>query len=181
MKIKRQIVEFLPEILLISVIYPSYQLWKALLAQNFSIFEILANFFALAAATITLLGARSILAVSCLDRIKVSKLVLHYALTAIRKSSHWAASSALRLTPQWPRLWSLFAFFLPKTVREKVWEPGVADLLESYADRKRFIGKWERGVINLALAIRTSILVVECLAQMVPDRVIRLFFWFLSK
>jgi len=78
--------------------------------------------------------------------------------------------------PTWPRSWSLFAFLLPKSVREKVWEPAVADLVESYANRKHFRGKWARRWINFCLAIRTAILVFECLAWMIPDRAIRLLF-----
>src|SRR5206468_1201 len=66
-----------------------------------------------------------------------------------------------------PRFWSLFAFLLPREVRERVYEPAHQELLEEYTlSRRLYRTKWARRWLTFCFTVRTAMLWTESLRVM---------------
>jgi hypothetical protein len=83
-----------------------------------------------------------------------------------RNSSH--------INIDWPRLWELLGFALPKKTREKVYEPGHNELLEDFIRAKAYRTKWARRWLALCFTFRTILLVTDCWRVMMADKALSL-------
>jgi len=73
-----------------------------------------------------------------------------------------------------PRFWDLFRFFVWGRVRKEVYEPAheelKADYLQSLLD-PRYRDPFSQRVLKVAFTFRTVVMVVQCLAAALGDRV----------
>jgi len=73
-----------------------------------------------------------------------------------------------------PRMWSLFAYILPRETRNRVFEPYHQEMLEDYViSRRSYRTKFARRWLKFAFAFRTALMVGECLWVMGADRLFR--------
>lgn len=75
----------------------------------------------------------------------------------------------------WPRIWDLAQYFLPKKIRERVYEPAHQEMLEDYLESQekcdtRLSKQW----INLCFVFRGTILLLDCWRALMTDKSIRL-------
>ena len=70
----------------------------------------------------------------------------------------------------WPRLWELLGFMLPKKIREKVYEPGQNELLADFLRARAYRTKWARRWLCVCFTFRTVLLVADCWRAMLADK-----------
>jgi hypothetical protein len=92
------------------------------------------------------------------------------AAAAIRQSARAKA------TFNWPRLWELLSFLLPRNTRERVFEPCRNELLEDFQRAKKYKGKWESRWLRICFTLRTVLLVLDCWRAMIADKALSFFF-----
>lgn len=100
-------------------------------------------------------------------------------------SPHWIWRPAKRRPlirwPGWPRAWSLLTFILSEAIEERVYQPAMVELLRKHSERVRYRTKGARRWINFCFALRTLLLVGECLVLLVPSGIASLVRAWLSK
>jgi hypothetical protein len=101
---------------------------------------------------------------------KIAKYNSLCATAAIRQSARAKA------TLNWPRLWELLSFLLPKNTRERVFEPCRNELLEDFQRAKKYRGKWESRWLCTCFTLRTVLLVLDCWRAMIADKALSFFF-----
>jgi hypothetical protein len=75
--------------------------------------------------------------------------------------------SSKPVMPSFPRSWSLFAFLLPREVRERVYEPAHQELLEDYTlARRSYRTKQARRWLTFCFTVRTAMMWAESLRVM---------------
>ena len=98
------------------------------------------------------------------------------------KEAHNAASAtaAIRQSARekapfnWPRLWELLSFLLPRKTRERVFEPCRNELLEDFQRAKKYKGKWETRWLWFCFTLRTALLVLDCWRAVVAEKALSL-------
>jgi hypothetical protein len=69
--------------------------------------------------------------------------------------------------PSFPRIWALFAYLLPREIRERVYEPAHQELLEDYLEaRRRFRTKGACRWLTFCFTVRTAMMWAESLRVM---------------
>jgi len=72
-------------------------------------------------------------------------------------------SEVSRQRASWSRFWGFLALALPRTVREAVWQPAVADLILEREEAKKLrpgrVGRWW---VHFIFTVRTVGIFVEC-------------------
>jgi hypothetical protein len=80
----------------------------------------------------------------------------------------------------WPRWWRLFSFVLPRSTRDRVFEPSFQELMEDYlATRGAYRTKWARRWLKFCFTLRTALMVGSCLRAWITDRGVAALLWFL--
>jgi hypothetical protein len=83
-----------------------------------------------------------------------------------------------RAATGFPRIWALFAYLLPKAIRESAYEPSRQDLLEDYLlARRSYRTKWARRWLAFCFTFRTAVLVIQSLRAMLGEKGLRCVRW----
>lgn len=111
------------------------------------------------------------------DRSKASKSI-------VGQPRHESVSSTVQpnqLSEGFPRIWSLFPFLLPHSVRERVYEPALNELLEDYLLlRGTRQASWDRRWLCFCFSVRTAVLVAQCLKAAGGDKAWRAARWVIA-
>ncbi len=87
---------------------------------------------------------------------RVHAIVSEQATTRVFKKN-----TISRRVIEFPRIWKLFSYILPKKIRKEAFDPAYEDLKESFLDSKEFWEKHRRW-LNIAFGFRTLWMVIEC-------------------
>ncbi len=68
------------------------------------------------------------------------------------------------------RLWKLFSFILSRRTRERVFEPAYQDMLADHLESKKYRTKWARRWLTFCFALRTVLMVGDCLRAVAADK-----------
>jgi hypothetical protein len=79
---------------------------------------------------------------------------------------------------RFPRVWSLFAYLLPRAVRERVYEPAHQELLEDYLTARRsYRTKRARRWLTLCFTVRTAVMWGQSLGAWMGERGLKALRW----
>jgi hypothetical protein len=74
-----------------------------------------------------------------------------------------------------PRLWTMFSFILPRKVRNEVFEPALEELKEDFlVARKLRSTRGQRRWLTICFTVRTIILVAQSIRAWLGDRTVRM-------
>lgn len=79
----------------------------------------------------------------------------------------------------WPRIWSLLRFSFSREIKERIFDPAVGELMEDYVQASRFRTTAARRWLTFCFAIRTVLLVLDCLRVVAMSRTVQ-FVWRLT-
>lgn len=75
----------------------------------------------------------------------------------------------------WPRIWDLAQYFLPKKIRERVYEPAHQEMLEDYLEsQEKCDTLLSKQWINLCFIFRGTILLLDCWRALLTDKSVQL-------
>jgi hypothetical protein len=115
-----------------------------------------------------------------LEALKASFGVWVNVQSALEKLTTWVSKKGKKPQPTptqsgrgFPRFWNLFAYLLPRKVRERVYEPAHQELLEDYLTaRKKYRTKWSRRWLTFCFTFRTVLMVLDSFRAMLGDHVV---------
>jgi len=76
--------------------------------------------------------------------------------------------------PKYPTILRLFGYFLPKSIRERVYDPVRNELLEDYYETRRFRSRSGRLWLGFCFTFRLILLVLECCRAVMADSTVHL-------
>lgn len=63
----------------------------------------------------------------------------------------------------WPKVWHLFGFLLPHSIRDRVYGPAVQELLLDHLEARRYRSTWARRWLCFCFLMRTALLAINCI------------------